>query len=47
MSMCTIPDIRPKIEIPIEQTIKLLLASIVLEDIPNPYFLKYIEYIGK
>ena len=33
MSMPTIPDIKPKIEISIEETIKLLLASIALEEL--------------
>ena len=32
MSMPTIPDIAPKIDITREQTINLLLASIALED---------------
>lgn len=33
MGMPTIPDIKPKIEITIEETIKLLLASIALEEL--------------
>lgn len=33
MSMPNIPDIKPKIEISIEETITLLLASIALEEI--------------
>lgn len=33
MSMPTIPDIKPKIEITLEETIKLLLASIALEEL--------------
>ena len=33
MSMPTIPDIKPKIEITIEETIRLLLASIALEEL--------------
>jgi len=33
MSMPTIPDIKPKIEISFEETIKLLLASIALEEL--------------
>ena len=33
MSMPTIPDIKPKIEITVEETVKLLLASIALEEL--------------
>lgn len=33
MGMPTIPDIKPKIEISIEETIELLLASIALEEL--------------
>lgn len=33
MSMPTIPDIKPKIEISFEETIKLLLTSIALEEL--------------
>ena len=33
MSMPTIPDIRPKIEISLDETIRLLLASIALEEL--------------
>lgn len=33
MGMPTIPDIKPKIEISLEETIRLLLASIALEEL--------------
>lgn len=33
MSMPTIPDIKPKIEISFEETIKLLLVSVALEEL--------------
>lgn len=33
MSMPTIPDIKPKIEITLEETIRLLLASIAFEEL--------------
>lgn len=33
MSMPTIPDIKPRIEISFEETVKLLLASIALEEL--------------
>lgn len=33
MGMPTIPDIKPKIEITVEETVKLLLASIALEEL--------------
>lgn len=33
MGMPTIPDIKPKIEISFEETIKLLLASVALEEL--------------
>lgn len=33
MSMPNIPDIKPKIDISIEETVKLLLASIALEEL--------------
>lgn len=33
MGMPTIPDIKPKIEISIEETIKLLLASVAMEEL--------------
>jgi len=39
MGMPTIPDIKPKIEISIEETIKLLLASIALEELSLAHIL--------
>ena len=39
MSMPTIPDIKPKIEIQFEETVKLLLVSVALEELSLAHIL--------